>query len=201
MVAGAAALFAGAWWGLVRDDAPSTPRRAGTTTPAADLSEVIDFVPGCRIDTCRVLARRGGFRLEGTTGTLIVVAPTDCAGRSALGLHLVTDKKVLWSEKADVLCFDPVAGIETDRTGNAFMSFVAGAHTFDLIVLRFRGTEVEDFGSLDHRFAGDAAVAEDLDDDGIAEIVVSVNDCDPDCASGKTTDVVYRWNGQDYVET
>lgn len=199
VVLGLAALVVGAWWGVVRG-APSS-EEGERRSRRIDLSEVTDLVPGCTIDTCRVLARRDGFRFERRDATLVVVAtPEQCAGLPAVGVHLVTARDVLWSGPVGRWCGDPVGGIETDTTGHAFLVFPAGAHTVELVVLAVGGDTVEDFGSFEHRFAGDGADSRDPDGDGAFEIVASVNDCEPDCATGRTRDAVFRWNGEDYVE-
>lgn len=184
VVAGLLALGAGAWWGLVRGE--DTAARGGDrTSPTVDLGEVVDFVPGCTVDTCRVLARRGGFRFDGRDATMIVTASPE-----ACGLHLVTADAVLWSRRVGAVCVDPAGGIETDRTGHAFVAFPTApsrGEGTELLVLRFEGDEVEDFGSLGHRFVGRGATARDVDDDRLYELVVP-----PD---------VYRWNGQAYVRS
>lgn len=198
VVVGAAALAAGAWWGLVRDGAPQETgeRRLG----AVASGEVIDLVPGCTIDTCRVLARRDGFRFDGDDATMIAVAGPGCDGRPpSMGLHLVTPQRVLWSEQVEALCIDPVGGILRDATGHAFLVLTVGAHTQAVIALAVAGGEVEDFDSVAGRFDGNAgASARDLDGDGVAEIITATTDCEPDCARGHVEETVYRWNGREY---
>jgi hypothetical protein len=199
---------AGAWLGLVRDDAPEAvpPSRSGRAERAVDLGEVMDFVPGCTIDTCSVLARRGGFRFDGNDATLILVATPACnapteGGSAAVGLHLVTGTRVLWSRGVDgATCVDPVGGIETDRTRNAFLKVAVAAGRYQVIVLRILGDKVNDFDSFEGRFVGAGSSGpRDRDDDGVFEIVVA-NACDRDCPAKDAGEVVYHWTGGEYEE-
>lgn len=194
---GAVALAGGAWLGLVPDDAPeASTRTPARSEPVIDLGEVMDFVPGCTIDTCSVLARRGGFRFDSQDATLILVATPQCADPSGaeaetLGLHLVTAESVLWSHGIrGAACVDPIGGIETDRSRNAFVKVRVGSE-YEVIVLRIRGDEVVDFGSFDGRFRGqEASGARDLDDDGVLEVVV-VDD---------NRESTFHWTGREYEE-
>ncbi|HLG00680.1 MAG TPA: hypothetical protein VI916_09420 [Acidimicrobiia bacterium] len=194
---GAVALVGGAWLGLVPDDAPeASTRQAAGSEPVVDLGDVMDFVPGCTIDTCSVLARRGGFRFDGKDAMLILVATPMCGDPAAseidtVGLHLVTSSSVLWSQGIrGAACVDPIGGIETDRARNAFVKVRVGGE-YQVIVLRIRDDEVEDFGSFDGRFRGhEASGVRDLDDDGVLEVVVV----------GDKGASAFHWTGREYEE-
>lgn len=187
--AGAVAVAAGVWFGVVGSDDSSVGGTEGPSPATVNVRDALDLVPGCRIDTCTVLDRRGGFRLDGAAGTLAVVGgPGTCDGLPEASIHLLGRDGVLWSSPASPFCGDPRAGIESDRTGHAFLAFPGGPAGARLLVLRFGEGEVEDFGSLDGRFVGEAVAARDLDDDGVFEIVVGA-------------EVVYRWTGEGYSET
>lgn len=187
MAAGVVVLAAGVWWGLVAgdDDGGTESERSAATVSVRDE---LDLVPGCTISSCRVLARRGGFRFEGRVATLAVVGRAEaCRGLPASGLHLVAEDGVLWSSPDDLVCGDPVAGIEADRTGNALLVFEAVPDDPDAaqaLVVRFEGGAVEDFGSFDGRFRGAEVRTFDVDGDGAFEILVD----------GET----WRWDGEGY---
>lgn len=185
MAAGVALLAAGVWWGVVAGDGADGDR----TRPAApaNVRAELDLVPGCTISSCQVLARRGGFRFAGEAATLAVVArPEACDGLPVSGLHLVTEGRVLWSSPAPLGCGDPVSGIETDRTGNAFLVFeaVPDGEGAQAVVLGIAGDDVTDFGSFDGRYRGGVVQTGDVDDDGVFEIVVDGD--------------VWRWDGSGY---
>lgn len=189
MAVGAAVLAAGVWWGLVAGSDETATREPRRVT-AERIGDELDLIPGCTVTSCQVLARRGGFRFDGTAATLAVVGrPEACHGLPASSLHLVADDTVLWSSPADLACGDPVTGIETDRTRNALLVFEAvpgegGAAEAQAVVLRVEGDEVDDFGSFDGRFRGSRVLTRDVDDDGIFEVLVG--------------DEEFRWDGEGY---
>ncbi len=176
MAAGAVVLAAGVWWGLVADSGDGAARERRNAAPER-IGDELDLVPGCTISRCQVLARRGGFRFEGTTATLAVVGrPQDCQGLPASSLHLFADDAVLWSSPPDLVCGDPISGVEVDRIGNALLVFEAVAEDggeSQALVLRFDGDRVDDFGSFDGRFRGTTVRTRDVDDDGVFEILVN----------------------------
>lgn len=179
----------GVWWGLVEgsDEGVVRERRTPATVSVQDE---LDLIPGCTISSCQVLARRGGFRFDGTPATLAVVGRSGaCQGLPASSVHLVAENTVLWSSPPELVCGDPVAGIETDRTGNAFLVFDAVADGGDgagaqALVLRFEGDEVDDFGSFEGRYRGARVRTRDVDGDGTFEVLVD--------------DEEFRWDGEGY---
>jgi serine/threonine protein kinase len=93
----------------------------------------------------------------------------------------------------------------TDSTGHIFLNYNPGRYN-GVIVLAPIGTGMDDFQSLplDAQPAGGAfysATAADVDHDGQFEIDRSLNDCTPNCASGKQVHEIYRWTGTKYVRT
>lgn len=207
LVAGVLLLAVGVWWGVLRDGGPPAPSSApsapsdvsgGDGADGGDepleVTGALDLVPGCRRDTCRVASSRDGFRYRGRRALLAVVTHRDagCGGLPPARLHLVDADGVAWSGPPDAVCGDPLEGIETDRAGNAFVRFPAGAHDSAdrLVVLRVRGDDVEDFGSFGGRFAGDGVSAGDLDGDGIHEVVLP----------GEEGSTVHRWTGSGWQE-
>lgn len=89
----------------------------------------------------------------------------------------------------------------TDSTGHLFIDFDPGRYN-GIIVLKPIAGGFEDFdtlppyGEYNTRFYYADAV--DSDGDGVLDIEVSENDCDPSCAGGSVTSVTYRWDGTDY---
>lgn len=194
VVMGIVVVAAGVWWGVVRDGSRSSGNPRTRTTTDIDLSDTLDQVSGCRVDTCRIVARRDGFRLDGDPVSLVVVAkPGECAGFQAAGVHLADDDGVVWSAPEGIACGDPLGGIEVDRSGNAFLLFPATVRTDRLVILRV-GEDVDDFGTLDDRFTGVEVRVRDRDGDGFNEVSL-VKDCEPPCDVEPT---VFEWDGKGY---
>ena len=92
-------------------------------------------------------------------------------------------------------------GFAFDKLGHIFINFDPGRLN-GVIVLRPTLTGFANFGSLppendyEGRFYSAAAV--DPDHDGIYEIEVVANDCEPSCAAGTETSTAYKWDGSNY---
>ncbi|HVM41451.1 MAG TPA: hypothetical protein VM618_11810 [Acidimicrobiia bacterium] len=184
---GAAVLAAGAWWGLAREDGDDDRVEARPRPIALDVGEILDLVPGCRRDLCRIADRRDGFRHEGErVAMVVVVGPGACGSLPEARIHLVTARGPTWSGPAGVVCGDPARGIDTDATGHAFLGFPTEGGRTKLVVLDVGGGTVDDHGSFEGRFEGDRVTAADQDGDDVYEIVVDGE--------------VHRWNGREYRE-
>lgn len=90
-----------------------------------------------------------------------------------------------------------------DQSGNVFLVYNPGRYD-GLVVLRPVGGGFDDFGSLPGQGEPYArfysAALDDVEDDGLYEIVVTINLCDPSCAgSERFVEEVYRWTGEQYV--
>ncbi len=89
-----------------------------------------------------------------------------------------------------------------DKLGHIFINFDPGRLN-GVIVLSRTATGFANFGSLpplnDYtgRFYGASVV--DQDNDGIYEIEVISNDCEPSCAEGTETSTAYKWDGSNYT--
>ena len=89
-----------------------------------------------------------------------------------------------------------------DAAGHIFFRFNPGRYD-GVIILSPTSDGFDDFGSLpaaDGSTEGRFYSADVVDDDadGIYEVVVATNDCNPDCAGGSTTLATYRWDGIDF---
>lgn len=89
-----------------------------------------------------------------------------------------------------------------DAAGHVFFRFNPGRYD-GVIILVPTSDGFDDFGSLpaaDGSTEGRFYSADVVDDngDGIYEVVVATNDCNPDCAGGSTTFATYRWDGIDF---
>lgn len=103
----------------------------------------------------------------------------------------------------------------TDGTGNVFLYYNPGRYD-GVIILRAAGGKIQDFDTLppssntkaadakdDYEGSGPfgyyANTAPDPTAHGRLEIKQFTNDCNPDCAGGRITSEIYRWDGQRYV--
>jgi hypothetical protein len=90
----------------------------------------------------------------------------------------------------------------TDATDNLFLNYNPGRYN-GVIVLRPIAGGFDDFGSLPEQGGYTSpfysATLEDLNDDGIYEVVSQVNTCDPNCAEGRIERTVFRWDGTVYI--
>jgi CubicO group peptidase (beta-lactamase class C family) len=94
-----------------------------------------------------------------------------------------------------------------DDTGHVAVTLGMGAHSSTLYVIDpADGVHVTFFGNQDDQTGSakayvtnmPSARAEDLDGDGIFELVVPVDDCAPSCADGTLTEYHYKWDGAVY---
>jgi hypothetical protein len=89
-----------------------------------------------------------------------------------------------------------------DRAGNIFINYDPGRYN-GVIVLRPDAEGFIDFDSLPtvDNYAGMFywAEAQDVDDDGVLEIVHTTNDCNPSCVEGKLGENIYQWNGTEFI--
>jgi hypothetical protein len=191
---GAVVLGLGVWWGVVRDTPGSD---SAAPSRAAVPGDTLDLVPGCRRDTCDVVARRDGVQFPGGRATVLVVSgPRACGRRLQSSVHALRRGRIVWSGPREAVCGDPVGGIEVDATGHAFLLFPHGDDATRLVVLGTRAGEVVDYGSFDGRFTAAAVSVEDGDGDRAFEITVSGEGCRP-CEGAPV--VILRWDGSDYA--
>lgn len=91
-----------------------------------------------------------------------------------------------------------------DETGNIFIIFEPG-RLYGVIALRPIDGGFEDFESLPpsdgYQGRWYSARVDDLDHDGVNEIVTSLNNCDPSCAGPNSyTEVTSTWDGSGFVD-
>lgn len=112
------------------------------------------------------------------------------------------DGAVVWSHQFGTNWYelapnDPAV----DDTGHLFVDFNPGRYN-GIIILSPVEDGFEDFATLpaygDYNTRFYYADAVDVDGDGMLEVEVSENDCNPSCADGAITSTVYAWDGEDY---
>lgn len=91
-----------------------------------------------------------------------------------------------------------------DDAGNIFIVYEPGRY-YGVIVLRPTVNGFEDFGSLP---PGDgyegrwySSRVDDIDNDGVNEVVESLNNCDPRCINTDNyTEVTSKWDGKTFID-
>ncbi|MPV50136.1 hypothetical protein GCG21_08980 [Pseudactinotalea sp. HY160] len=90
-----------------------------------------------------------------------------------------------------------------DKTGSIFINWNPGRYNGVSILRPVQGG-FEDFDTLpwdgDYQQRFYYAEVADVDGDEVFEVLLMGNDCDPSCAGGTTTERVFSWDGQDYVD-
>jgi hypothetical protein len=193
----------------------STPGVASFGLVGADLPLVreptdaeLATAVGCAGD-CEISGRITMLHPKWGPGYLVATQNLSCVEG---GVYFVDDSsKVRWRRRLAGAACTAIAIPPTDTLGHLFIYYSSGAgvNSHGLIVLRPTRRGFKDFGSLapspDNeaygRFAGSRAEPRDLDGDGVAEIVVEVDACDPYCNAGQISGTTYKWNGSDYEES
>ena len=193
-------------WTIVRmaadqGDLRSSGDRATLPSEADVLSQV------CAVQTCTVVVQLPYTHRTFGSGLLAIVR-----GDSTIAGDLI----VFVDSKANLLRWRAIPGghflggpFEVDRIGHILAMFGAGGPGTWVVVLSQSSNGFEDFGSLPRqdgrhgrRFAGRGEPNEsivDLDNDGIYEIQVWSNDCQPSCGVGVRKPSIYRWREGEYV--
>jgi len=137
----------------------------------------------------------------------LVRLPRNVGSEQTLKLALFDTKNVLtWSSPE--LTGNPaqIDGeyVKQDSTGHVFVTLFMGAHASALYVIDPRdGHSVQMLGLEDGAgasYSSDTpdAHAQDVDGDGVLELVVPQNDYDPSYAEGSVTSYVFTWTGAAY---
>lgn len=145
--------------------------------------------------------------------TIVSCGPTDVVPSSAEGVLAVDSSGIVtWNSgvPADVSSQQfSLAHPATDASGNVFITYNPGRYE-GVMILHPSDTGIDILaGSYyeNHDPAATSSYPNDFYDsqligpgsDGLYQIAKSVNNCDPDCASGQTTTQVYTWDRQSYV--
>lgn len=190
--------------------APATtapPKSAPRSSPL-QAAKLVRQLPACAGGGCAVLAEfpTGSakvlhFALVGLPG----FREAEDVGLKVMALFDVSTEKLTWSSEMEtgrLLVLGRPGVASQDALGHISVSVLFGPHAVRLYVFDpADGVIPKFFGPDDGGWvSNDAdAHAEDLDGDGIFEIVVSTNPYDPSYAGGPTTVSRFRWNGSDYA--
>jgi hypothetical protein len=186
--------------------APTTT--AAAPAPPLTTGQLIRQLRGCATGKCTVISTFESTQSGTALRFALVRMPVtgDASGEVPLRAALFDTKKQVLTYASPVLTGVPATGADgaarQDATGHIAFTLFMGAHSSDLFVLDpADGTHVKWFdqpGNTTEQgwFSNTGgAHAEDLDGDGVLELVVPENDYSPDYATGSDTVYRFAWNG------
>ncbi|MCU1675379.1 MAG: hypothetical protein JWM93_137 [Frankiales bacterium] len=193
----------------------SPPVSATPTSPSPSASpltvgQLVKQVADCKLGGCTVVSTFASAQSGAPLRFALVQLPVDDGTVEVplrAALFDTRTQKLTW--KSAVLTGVPAtdggrdAAVQ-DATGHIAFTLHVGAHSSNLYVLDpANGTNVKWYGessadgSTGYFSDTPGARAEDLDGDGVLEIVLPENDYDPSYAEGSTTEFRFAWNGKD----
>jgi hypothetical protein len=82
-----------------------------------------------------------------------------------------------------------------DKSGNALMPVIEGAHGGQMVIIRVTPNGITDFGTLTGSdFGANSPTSLQPTASGYDQIVLPINNYQPDYADGTTTDNIYSWS-------
>jgi serine/threonine protein kinase len=166
---------------------PLTPPAALADIPSCDGCQIIDMVTGLSSPS-------------GPASLVAVQVPnTVSSPETPMRFYLIGNgHEVIWSAPSG----DPVPAAVTDgvhftvdKSGNALMPIVEGAHGGQMLIIRVTPEGINDFGTLTSgAFGTNTPTYLQPTPSGYDQIVVPVNNYQPDYADGTTTDNIYSWS-------
>ena len=187
-----------------------TPTTTTRPTPAKPrgVADLVTSVPDCRRGGCSVVAQVKPTTDKSLRFALVKLPQSDADAIEVpfkAALVDVAKGKVTWSSPE--LLGNPVDGGRaiTDAAGHVAFTLNTGVHGSTLYVLDPGTGKPQFFGPDDSSGVAawstntPGARAEDVDGDGLLELLVPVNDYEPSYAEGSTTVYRYAWSGKAYV--
>jgi hypothetical protein len=168
---------------------------------------LVKLLPGCKNVTCKVESTIASDQ-SGTPLRFVLVqlpAATKTAGEFdyLATLFDTTKDQLTWSSDklTGTAAKGANGGAAQDATGHVAFTLYVGAHSSVLYVLDpADGVHVkwfgqpDDAGHLSYTSDTGGAHAEDLDGDGVLEVILPENDYTPSYADGNTTVYRYAWD-------
>lgn len=93
---------------------------------------------------------------------------------------------------------DLLADLRVDALGHVIVLFYVGAHSMIGFAWGFESGAPRMHPGPEGLFSNGLIEAVDVNGDGILELAVQLNDCDPSCADGTTVTDTYGWTGAGY---
>ncbi|MDQ1726982.1 MAG: hypothetical protein QOK14_1027 [Frankiaceae bacterium] len=184
-----------------------------TPPPPLTVGQLVKQVTGCSAGACKVVKTFASSQSGTALRFVLVQLPVaKGAGEAPVRAALFDTKTQKLSWSSDVMTGVPANGADggaaQDATGHIAFTLYVGMHTSNLYVfdpadgknVKWFGQPNQD-GSTGYFSDTPGAHAEDLDGDGVLEVVLPENDYTPDYATGNTTVFRYAWDSgkHDYV--
>ena len=191
-------------------------RSGPSTTPTAPpltRTDVLADIRSC--GGCQIVDMVTGLSSPSGPASLVAVQLPDTEsipGSTPMRFYLVGDRhRVIWSAPSG----DPIPAASTDglhftvdKSGNALMPIVEGAHGGQVVIIRVTPDGINDFGTLMTSgstgipaFTSNSPPHLQSTPSGYDEIVLPIDNYQPSYAQGTTTDNTYSWSTstKDYV--
>jgi hypothetical protein len=199
----------------------SSPAPSPTSSPisspsqaALDLSQLVNEIDDCGQGGCKVRAQLTSNQSGNALEFVLVRMPGEPDALEEpfrMALFDRTARHHTWQSApiAGIPSKEPNVGVRQDATGHVALSLIVGAHASILYVIdpgdgvhvTFYGSDQPPITPKGYWTDTPGAHAEDLDGDGVFELVFPVNDYVPDYAHGTRSESRYKWNGRDYVSS
>ncbi len=184
--------------------------RSGPSTapPASPLTRTDALADIRSCGGCQIVDLVTGLSSSSGPASLIAVQVPDTGsipGSTPMRFYIVGDRhRVIWSAPSG----DPIPVASTDglhftvdKSGNALMPIVEGAHGGQVVIIRVTPNEIKDYGTLTTSgstgippFESNSPPHLQPTPSGYDEIVLPINNYQPDYANGTTTDNIYSWS-------
>jgi serine/threonine protein kinase len=173
-----------------------------TTTAAPPLTQAdaLADLPSC--GGCQVVGMVTGLSSPSGPASLVAVqvpGPGTYPGSSQIMFYLIGNgRQVIWSGPSGA----PFTAAATDglhfsvdKSGNALMPVLVGAHGGQMVIIRVTPDGITDFGTLTGGdFGANSPTNLQPTPSGYDQIVLPINDYQPDYAQGTTTENIYSWS-------
>lgn len=177
----------------------------GTISPEVEASLARDGRP-CQDPAVDRLPLPPGHRvLQRLVGRFVSPNPTDVfvvsdgpAMDDAVMSVMVPDGGSYRVVAQQAATADLLAGLQVDALGHVVALFYVGAHSMIGFAWGFEDGVPRMYPGPEGFFSNGLIEAVDVNGDGILELAVQLNDCDPSCAGGTTVTDTYGWTGAGY---
>ncbi len=176
---------------------PSTKPSA----PPLTRTDALADIPSC--GGCRIIDMVSGLSSRSGPASLVAVRLPDTrsySDNSQVRFYLIGDsQQVIWRAPsgAPILSPAPTDGLHftVDKSGNALMPIVEGAHGGQILIIRVTPDGINDFGTLTSgAFGSNSDPYLQSTPSGYEQIVLPINNYQPNYAQGTTTDNIYSWS-------
>jgi serine/threonine protein kinase len=176
----------------------TTSTTATTSAPPLTPANALADIPSC--SGCQIIDMKTGLSSPSGPASLVAVQlPGATAGGSPMRFYLIgNNQQVIWSAPSGApFLANATDGLHftLDKSGNALMPVSVGAHGGQMVIIRVTPEGITDFGTLTGGdFWSNSPTFLQPTSSGYDQIVLQINNYQPDYADGTTTDNIYSWS-------